>query len=117
MSEQPTNPVYQEILRLEEMLKDAGIAYQIDRVRDGWHIAFPCNGEKRKCSIREFSGTRGCAKDRLEIAGLLNAEERKYDDRVGWLTAENVFDRIKRDWERRRKRVRHQEVELPKESV
>lgn len=104
MSEQPANEAYQEILRLKEMLDTAGIPNQIDRVRDGWHIAYPCNGEKRKCSSREFSGTRGCTKDRLEIAGLLNTEERKYDDRVGWLTAENVFDRIKRDWERRKKR-------------
>ena len=104
MNEQPANEAYQEILRLKEMLDTAGIPSQIHRVRDGWHIAYPCNGEKRRCSVREFSGTRGCTKDRLEIFGLLNAEERKYDDRVGHLTAENVFDRIKRDWERRKAR-------------
>ena len=115
MNDQAANPAYKEILRLQEMLCGAGISYHIARVRDGWHIAYPCNGEKRKCSIREFSGTRGCTKDRLEIAGLLNAEERKYDDRVGWLTAENVFDRIKRDWERRK--LRNEKVEPRKTAV
>lgn len=41
--------------------------------------------------------------DRLEIMGLLNTEERKFGKVVGHLTAENVFQRIERDWKRRAK--------------
>jgi hypothetical protein len=104
MNEQATNPAYKEILRLEKMLIEAKIPHCIERAGDGWRIAYPMDGEKRVCSIVEHIGTYGYRHDRLEIMGLLNANERKGDTVVGWLTAENVFDRIKRDLERRKKR-------------
>lgn len=108
MSEQEPNALYTEILKLKTLLDEANIPYALNRNWDGWHLAYPCPGEHRKCSVREFCKSRGASKDRLEIYGLLNSEERKYDDIVGWLTAENVFDRIKRDRERRQKRSKKQ---------
>ena len=117
MSERP-NEAYQEILRLDKLLTDAQIPHSIDRSGDGWHIVYPSHGARNVvCSVIEYTGSFGARLDLLEIKGLLNPDERKFDLVVGFLTAENVFGRIKRDWERRRKRVRHQEVELPKGSV
>ena len=104
MIEKPLNSSYQEIIRLENMLTDADIQHRIERFEDGWHLEYPDRQEKRVCSVVEFTGSFGAKQDRLEIMGLLNADERKFDKVVGHLTAENVFDRIKRDWERRNMR-------------
>ena len=107
MSEQPANEAYQEVIRLEEMLTKTGIPHNIDREKDGWRLVYPSHGARNiVCSVIEYTGSNGSRMDRLEIVGLLNREERKADIAVGWLTAENVFDRIKRDWERRKKRVK-----------
>ena len=115
MNEQAANSAYQEILRLDHLLTEAEIPHSMQRAGDGWRIAYPADGKKRVCSIVEYTGTYGHRQDRLEIMGLLNPEERKGDTVVGWLTAENVFDRIKRDWERRK--ARHEKVESRKAGV
>lgn len=59
-----------------------------------WHINYP-NREKRIISVIEGIGTYGEADDKLEIMGGLTEEEAENDDVAGWLTAENVFERIK----------------------
>lgn len=106
MYKQELNSSYQEIIRLENMLTDADIQHRIERDRDGWHICYPDYGDLCICSVIEYKSSFGAKQDRLEIRGLLNKEERKFDTVVGYLTAENVFERIKRDWERRKKRVK-----------
>ena len=105
MSEERTeklNTAYQEICRLEALLSQAVIPHKLERREDGWKISYSEEG-KCVCSVIEYTGTQGARSDRLEIMGLLNAEERKFGKVVGHLTAENVFQRIERDWERRRK--------------
>ena len=101
---EPLNPKYQAICQLEAMLSEAGIQHRIERLYDGWHIVYPDYEKKCVCSVIEHCGSMGSSRDRLEIRGLLNKEERKFDKVVGYLTAENVFSRILTDWERRQKR-------------
>ena len=68
---------YNEILKLKTMLEKAGIVFDF-YPRKELHGGF-------------------C--DRLEIMGLLTKEERKDGTVKGWLTAEDVFARIKKHWE------------------
>ncbi len=95
---------YQEICKLEAMLSEAEIPHYIERCFDGWQIIYPQKREKPVCSVVEHRASIGSANDRLEIMGLLNKAERKLDQVMGHLTADNVFDRIERDWERRQRR-------------
>ena len=107
MSEQPANEAYQDIILLEKMLTKAGIPHNMDRAKDGWRLIYPSHGARNiVCSVIEYTGSAGYQMDRLEIVRLLNRNERKFGIAVGWLTAENVFDRIQQDWERRKKRVK-----------
>ena len=107
MNEQPANEAYQEILRLDKLLTEAGIPHEIERAGDGWHIYYPAMKGRVICSVVEFTGTYGYRNDLLEIQGLLNKAERKYDSVVGFLSAEKVFARIQEDWKRRENRARH----------
>ena len=93
------NPKYQEILKLHMMLLYKDIPHDILRDCDGWHISYPCTGLDRVLSAVEFKGTYGAEKDLIEIMGLLTPEELLIDSVKGYLTAENVFDRIKRHYE------------------
>ena len=92
------NAKYQEILRLEAMLKENNIPYEKREILNGWQICYP-SLIKRVCSVIEHDGSYGREEDRLEIMGLLTAEEEKYDSVVGHLTAEDVLSRIKKDFE------------------
>ena len=92
--------IYQEILRLEVMLQENNIPCEKGEVLNGWQICYPCFALiKRVCSVIEHDGSYGREEDRLEIMGLLTAEEEKYDLVAGHLTAEDVFSRIKNDYE------------------
>lgn len=106
MNELPANEAYQEILRLDKLLTEAEIPHDIERAGDGWHIYYPAMKGRVTCSVVEFTGTYGYRNDLLEIQGLLNKAERKYDTVVGFLSADKVYARIEADWERRKKRVR-----------
>jgi len=44
---------------------------------------------------KEF-GTFGSQEDKIEIMGLLTDEEAEHDSVLGYLTAEEVFERIKK---------------------
>ena len=93
---------YNEILRLEEMLKREGIPYEKEEFLGGYHIMYIPTEEGHVCSVIEHNGSYGREEDKLEIMGLLTPEEAMFDDVVGWLTAEEVFERIQKDWEVRR---------------
>ena len=106
---------YKEIFKLKRMLEKADIPFEFiegfgyDKslkaiypdLLDHYQICYPVfDPEKRIISVIEGFGTHGAEQDKLEIMGLLTPWERfEGNTVVGWLTAENVFKRIKKDWE------------------
>lgn len=95
-----TNPKYQEILKLDRMLTEADIPHVLDTWFDGWRICYPTtylNGECVMDAI-EHHGSYGQDDDLLEIMGLLTPEEEEYDSVRGHLTAEDVFERIRKHY-------------------
>lgn len=112
---------YTEIFKLKEMLEEAEIPFIfIDRIKrekilmnnielESYQILIYENmremmsdnelyptfdDSKRVISIVQGIYTYGEEEDLLEIMGLLTEEEKQYDDVVGYLSAENVFNRI-----------------------
>lgn len=101
---------YTEFDKLVKMLDEAEIPYERDD-DDPNHDYYKRTGikpirriiyggcpEKRVlciCSIICGHGTYGGDEGLLEIMGLLTPEEEEKDDVAGWLTAEDVFNRIK----------------------
>lgn len=86
---------YNEILRLKEMLEKTNIGFKFNELFDGYHIEI----EKINTDIVHISGIEhkysyGNEKDLLEICGGLTEEEKKDDGVLGYLTAEEVFERI-----------------------
>lgn len=93
------DPKYQEILKLHAMLLDKDIPHEINRDIDGWHIHYPCFGKERVLSAVEFKGTHGAEQDLIEILGLLTPGEFLMDSVKGYLTAEDIFNRINKHYE------------------
>ena len=83
---------YKEIFRLKEMLKTENIPFLFRNLYDGFQVLYPTN-ENRICSVIEHQGSYGHNQDLLEIMGLLIDGETN-DDVLGYLTAEDVFNRI-----------------------
>lgn len=84
------NPKYQEILKLHIMLLDEDIPHEIERALDGWRISYPSSGLNRVFSIVENRLSLGSIDDHIEIE-LYSLQ--------GYLTAEEVFNRIKEHYE------------------
>ena len=88
---------------LNEYLKDKEY-YQIllfndfREVMDHYNTYKVFDNEKRIISIVQGYGTYGEEDDLLEIMGLLTEEEEKIDSVTGYLTAEDVFNRIVKDF-------------------
>lgn len=95
------NPKYTEIIRLHGLLEENDIPHVIRRWMDGWMVCYPVARPLENCVMDaiEMTGSYGASEDKLEIQGLLTPEEEEYDSVVGHLTAENVFERIKKHWE------------------
>lgn len=95
------NESYTEILKLDKMLNEAKIPHTLDRWMDGWQVCYPVEDYEngRVMDAIEHCGSYGHEKDLLEIMGLLTPEEEKDDSVKGWLTAEDVFERIKKHYE------------------
>lgn len=104
-----------EIHKLAEMLNQANIPFEITKrfggfelpvdglfADYGYQIGYPQLPQTGDfvCSVIEEFGTYGFEENKLEIMGLLTDEESKFDDVVGHLTAEDVFQRIKNHYER-----------------
>ena len=83
---------YTEILRLKEMLEKEGIPFVFRRQFDGYTIKY----DDFTCSVIEHTGSYGEEENLLEIMGLLTKKERKDGRVLGYLTAENVFKRIRK---------------------
>lgn len=110
---------YKEIFRLKRMLEKENIPFEFiecfgyDKrllseypdIMDHYQICYPSKGEDQVISVIGGFGAHGAEQDKLEIMGLLTPWERYHhgDSTIGWLTAENVFKRIKRDYEERKK--------------
>ena len=116
---------YNEIFKLKKMLEEADIpfdwienwGYEKERVKqlsiiapdliERYQICYPKGSfkdtESRWISVIQGFGTYGAENDRLEIMGGLTPWERFEcgDDMsvIGYLTARNVFNRIKKNWE------------------
>ena len=100
-----TSKKYKEIFRLKKMLEDANIPFDFFEMNpearkimpefEHWHINYP-NRNKFIISVIEGFGTYGEQDDKLEIMGGLTEEEKEDCDVIGWLTAEEVFERIKK---------------------
>lgn len=92
----------EEIERLKIMLEAAGIPFKYSRrysASSNTQISYPTHGKQRKCSVIQGQYTYGGKENLLEIMGLLTDEEREEDCVAGWLTAEEVFRRIKLHWD------------------
>lgn len=86
-----------EIERLVKMLINADIPFEVtDDVRGNSNnqIWYP-NCEKSICDVICHEYSYGGKDGYLEIMGLSDNE---YDDVEGWLTAEQVFERISSDF-------------------
>lgn len=93
-----TDERYKEIFRLDEMLKEKEIPHVFRNVMDGWQIIYPGGGEKKVMDAIEHFGSYGNEQDLLEIMGLPTSEEEECDSVLGYLTAEEVFERIEKHW-------------------
>ncbi len=85
---------YNEILKLQELLEKENITHDFHLWFDGYRICYPCDGDKRVLSAIECFGSFGSREDKIEIMGLLSDEELKNDEVLGYLTAEEVLERI-----------------------
>ena len=96
-----TNPKYTEIIRLHEMLEEAGIPHTFEKMFDGYQVCYPVHRNDYHCVMDaiEHHGSYGCDEDLLEIMGLLTPEEEENYSVLGFLTAENVLNRIKAHYE------------------
>ena len=88
-----------EILRLRQMLEEADIPHFIHQLWGGKQICYPSR-ENLICSVVQHGGSYGGRDGKLEIMGLLTDEEEERDSVVGWLTAEEVFARIQKDFQK-----------------
>lgn len=95
---------YNEIFRLKKMLEKENISFvYTDRTIDDFMryqiVVYKRNDpNNRLVSVVEGIGTYGNKLDLLEIMGLLTPEEKQSDSVVGYLTAEEVFRRIKENY-------------------
>ena len=83
---------YNEIVKLHEMLTKADIPHEFEEEWGGYHILYNCMGYT--CSVIEHDYSYGRNDDLLEIMGLLTPAEAEQDSVAGYLTADDVFNRI-----------------------
>lgn len=93
------NESYTEILKLDRMLTEAKIPHALVRLMDGWQVIYPDVGiYDSVADAVENTGSYGHEKNLLEIMGLLTDEEARFNSVKGWLTAEDVFERIEKHY-------------------
>ena len=85
---------YIEMGKLEQFLQEAKIPYRIEYIWGMPSVRYYGHGDELICDAVCHSGSYGHEEGLLEIMGLT-----RNDDSVeGWLTSEEVFDRIFEDW-------------------
>lgn len=91
---------YTEIFKLKEKLDAIDLEYEFHDHSIGliqhehYQIVLLDEEGNRIVSIVQGSGTYGSYDNKLEIMGLLTPEEEECDSVVGWLSAEEVYERI-----------------------
>lgn len=99
---------YTEIFKLKDLLERAKIPFDFiehtSPIKKGFQICYPERGGNCVCSVIEHSFSYGNESDLLEIQGLMTKkeEEKQHDSVLGFLTAENVFKRIKKHYKENR---------------
>lgn len=93
---------YSEIIQLHEMLTGANIPHKFAHYSDGYKITYKID-KNNVVAIFEHVTSYGNECDLLELSGgLLTENEMTHAGlikSVGWLTADNVFQRILKHWE------------------
>lgn len=93
------NPFYaKEPLRLASMCLAHNIPFDIAEMCHGLLICYPCQGADCISDAICHEGSYGRHDGLLEMMGLLTEEESECDSVVGWLTAEQVFERWHKHW-------------------
>ena len=107
---------YTEILKLKEMLEEAGIPFTFTDDSFGVKEKFDAGKPVVKAyyyhmypayqirlgdlvDVIQHCDSYGNEQDLLEIMGALTKEEEEYDSVLGYLTAEGMFKRFKYCWE------------------
>lgn len=90
---------FAEMDKLEQLLVEADIPYEKERMFGGKHLIYPRKGDDQVCSVILHKGSYGRHNGLLEIMGLLTDEELECDTVAGSLTADDVFGRIKKHFE------------------
>lgn len=115
---------YKEIFKLKKMLEEANIPFDwvenwgwdkktLEELRniapdliERYQICYPVfDCDYRILSAIQGFGTYGANQDLIEIMGLLSHEEEKHNDVIGYLTAKDVFNRIKNHWDKKGIRI------------
>lgn len=92
------NPLqFREIIRLADMLAGAGVPFTLHRYLDGWQLIYPVKDAK-PVSVIQHSYSYGGPHDKLELEGLMTKAEKKADAIMGFMSAEEVFNRISKHW-------------------
>lgn len=91
---------YTEIFKLRDMLDDIDLDYEFhDNSQkqlgyEHYQIILLDENNNRIVSIIQGNYTYGSERNKLEIMGLLTPEEEEHDSVVGWLSADEVYERI-----------------------
>ena len=93
----PLNPNYKEILKLHDMLEANNIPHEFARFYDGYVVCYQTSGETCVCDAVQHRWSYGSEQDLIEILGL--SENGAGIDIEGYLTADDVFQRIKNHYE------------------
>ena len=93
----PLNPNYKEILKLHNMLEANNIPHEFARFYDGYAVCYQTSGETCVCDAVQHRWSYGSEQDLIEILGL--SENGAGIDIEGYLTADDVFQRIKKHYE------------------
>ena len=90
---------FKEIQKLHDMLTEADIphVFGFDPDNVGFYVGY--EGKHEICDAVEHMFSYGNDEDKLELMGMLTEEELLTDTVAGHLTAEDVFNRIKNDFE------------------
>lgn len=94
----PLNPNYKEILKLHDMLEAEHIPHELSRFYDGYAVCYLVSGDVCICDAVEHCCSYGSKEDLIEILGLAKDDSDGVNTE-GYLTADEVFQRIKIHYE------------------